>query len=210
LKIGYSLDLGFAKVIDSEVEKNIINSVQKFEEFGWNVEKVKIKMRKPEFAFNIIFTVGYAFDLKSKLTEWREKIEPDLIKMIDAGLTYSGIDVMKAFNQRYKIYQVFLKFFKTYDVLITPSTAVTAFKLGIMGPTQINGINISPTGWTPFTYPFNLTGHPAASIPSGWSREGLPIGMQIVGKRFDEVKVLQVSKAFEEIAPWQDKKPQFN
>ena len=63
--------------------------------------------------------------------------------------------------------------------------------------------------WIPFTYPFNLTGHPAASIPCGWSKEGLPIGMQIVGKRFDEATVLQVSKAFEEIAPWQERKPNF-
>ncbi|MBA7500526.1 Acylamidase [subsurface metagenome] len=61
-----------------------------------------------------------------------------------------------------------------------------------------------------YTYPFNMTGLPAASIPSGWTKSGLPIGMQIVGKRYDERTVLQVSKAFEEIAPWQDKKPQFN
>lgn len=59
----------------------------------------------------------------------------------------------------------------------------------------------------PFTYPFNMSGHPAASIPCGWSSEGLPIGMQIVGRRFDEATVLQVSKAFEGIAPWQEKIP---
>ena len=59
----------------------------------------------------------------------------------------------------------------------------------------------------PFTYPFNISGHPAASIPCGWSSEGLPIGMQIVGKRFDELTVLQVCKAFEDIAPWQEKRP---
>jgi len=60
-----------------------------------------------------------------------------------------------------------------------------------------------------FTFPFNMTGHPAASIPCGWTSDGLPIGMQIVGKRFDELTVLQVSKAFEELAPWQDKRPNF-
>ena len=54
-----------------------------------------------------------------------------------------------------------------------------------------------------------MTGQPVASIPCGWSNEGLPIGMQIVGRRFDELTVLQVSKAFEEIAPWQDKRPAF-
>ncbi len=208
LKIGYSLDLGFAKVVDSEVEENIINSVHKFENLGWNVEKAKIKIRRPETAFGILFTSGYAYDLKSKLKEWRDKMEPDLVKMIDAGLSYTGIDVVRAEDVRYKIYQVLYKYFKDYDVLITPTAAVTAFKLGIMGPTQINGKTISPLGWIPFTFPFNMTGHPAASIPCGWSSEGLPIGMHIIANRFEDLKVLKVSKAFEELSPWQEKKPE--
>ncbi|MCJ7651276.1 MAG: amidase family protein, partial [Candidatus Lokiarchaeota archaeon] len=76
-------------------------------------------------------------------------------------------------------------------------------------PTKINNVNVSPTAWQPFTFPFNMTGQPAATIPCGWSKEGLPIGMQIVGKPFDEKTVLQVSKAFEDISPWQDKRPGF-
>ena len=210
LKIGYSLDLGYAKVIDSEVEKNVLNSAQNFEKFGWSVEKAEIKMRKPELPFVIFHTVMYAYDFKSKLKEWKDKMEPDLVRMIEGGLSYSGLDVMKAFSRIKQIYEVFYQYFKNYDILITPSTAVSAFELGIMGPTQINGINFSPTGWTPFSFIFNLTGHPAATIPCGWSSEGLPIGMQIVANRFEELKLLQVSKAFEEIAPWQVKRPTFN
>ncbi|MHA1257804.1 MAG: amidase family protein [Promethearchaeota archaeon] len=79
-----------------------------------------------------------------------------------------------------------------------------------MFPAKINGKAVSPLGAIPYTAPFNMTGHPAASIPCGWSKEELPIGMHIVGKRFADITVLQVSNAFEEIAPWQDKKPQFN
>jgi aspartyl-tRNA(Asn)/glutamyl-tRNA(Gln) amidotransferase subunit A len=60
-----------------------------------------------------------------------------------------------------------------------------------------------------YTYPFNMSGHPAASIPCGWTSDGLPIGMQIIGKRLDDLTVLQASRAFEEMAPWQDKKPKF-
>jgi len=210
LKIGYSLNLGYAKVIDTEVEKNVVDSVQKFENFGWNVEEVKLKMRKPEMSFNTIFAVMYAYDLKPKLKKWKEKIDPDLKKIVEAGLTCSGIDIMRAMHHRKMIYEIFYQYFKNYDILITPTTAVPAFKLGIMFPPKINGKNVSPTGWMPFTYPFNLTGHPAASIPCGWSKDGLPIGMHIVGRRFDELTILQISKAFEEIAPWQDKKPQLN
>ena len=75
---------------------------------------------------------------------------------------------------------------------------------------KIEGKEVIPGSWTPYTQPFNMSGHPAATIPCGWSSEGLPIGMQIVGKRFDEVTVLQVSKAFEKISPWQDKIPELN
>jgi aspartyl-tRNA(Asn)/glutamyl-tRNA(Gln) amidotransferase subunit A len=103
------------------------------------------------------------------------------------------------------------KVFKDHDLLITPTLPCTAFELNKLYPDQINGVNISDIdAWIPYTYPLNLTGHPAASIPCGWSHEGLPIGMQIIGPRFDEITILQASKAFEEIAPWQDNKPKFD
>ena len=210
LKIAFSLDLGYAKILDSEVEENVINSVEKFEQIGWCVEKVKMKMRKPELSYYTLYTVDFAYDLNPKLKEWKDKLDPDLVKMIEGGLGYSGVDVMKAIDQRKEIYNAINQIFKDYSVLVTPTAAVPAFELGIMFPPKINERSVSPTAWQAFTFPLNMTGHPAASIPCGWTKEGLPIGMQIIGKRFDELKVLQVSKAFQEIAPWQDKKPKLN
>ena len=208
LKIGYSLDLGYAKVLDPDVEKSVLNSIDKFEQFGWTTEHVKIKIRKAEMAFYTLYTVDFGYDLKPKFKEWKDRIDPDLLRLAEGGLGYSGIDVMRAMDQRRKIYDTVNKFFKEFDILITPTTAIPAFELGIMYPPVINGKNVSPTGWQPFTLPFNLTGHPAGTVPCGWSSEGLPIGMQIVGKRFDELTVLQVSKAFQNIAPWQEKRPE--
>ena len=208
LKIGYSLDLGYAKVLDPDVEKCVLNSIDKFEQFGWTTEQAKIKIRKAEMAFYTLYTVDFGYDLKPKFKEWKDKIDPDLLKLAEGGLGYSGIDVMRAMDQRRIIYDTINSFFKEYDILITPTTAIPAFELGIMYPPVINGKNVSPTGWQPFTLPFNLTGHPAGTVPCGWSSEGLPIGMQIVGKRFDELTVLQVSKAFQDIAPWQEKTPE--
>jgi Asp-tRNA(Asn)/Glu-tRNA(Gln) amidotransferase A subunit family amidase len=112
--------------------------------------------------------------------------------------------------QREIIYDNVCKHFKEYDILITPTMACPAFELGVSFPSIIEGKEVSLGAWSPYTHPFNMTSHPAASIPCGWSSDGLPIGMQIVGKRFDEMTILQVSQAFEEIAPWQDKKPSFN
>lgn len=210
LKIGYSLNLGYAKAVDTDVEKSILNSVELFENFGWNIERVKMKLRKAQLSFNTLWTSMLGYNLKSYLKEWEDKMDPDLVKLIKAGLGYDGMSLPRAIAVRAQVYETINKVFKDYDIFITPSTAIPAFKLGIMFPSKINGINVSPTAWMPFSFPFNLTGHPAASIPSGWSSNGLPIGMQIIGKRFDELTVLQVSKAFEELAPWQDKRPNFS
>ncbi len=218
LKIGYSLDLGFAEALDPEVEKSFQNGIQKFEEFGWSIEKSRIKLRDPESTFLIIWSSGFAYFLGPFLETAKEKMDPGLVDMINLGFTFSTKEIKIAEIQREIVYEEICKVFRKFDVLITPTLACPAFELGksevIQGTTKtgiiINGKNLSPAGWLPFTYPFNASGHPAASIPCGWSSEGLPIGMQIVGNKFDELTVLQVSKAFEDVAPWQDKKPNFN
>jgi Asp-tRNA(Asn)/Glu-tRNA(Gln) amidotransferase A subunit family amidase len=211
LNIGYSLDLGFIKALDPEVKKSVLDAVQKFEKLDWIVEKGRIRMKNPEKTFLIPYLSSFAYMLKPFLKEWKKKLDPGLVMTVGAGLKFSAQDLKIAQIQREMIYDSVCRHFKKYDILVTPTLACPAFKLGILGPNEIDGKKISPPiGWLPYTYPFNMTGHPAASIPCGWSSEGLPIGMQIVGRRFDELTVLQVSKAFEEIQPWQDKKPQFN
>ena len=206
LKIGYSIKLGFVKAIDPEVQKAVIEGAMKLEKADYKVEEAKIRFKKPELAFNTIVTAGFGYDL-GKYLDQKDKIDETLLKMIEAGMSYSAVDVKRAEHQREILYDKLEDFFKNYDILITPSTAVPAFGLGIMYPPKIAGKGASPVAWMSYTYPFNMTGHPAASIPCGWSSEGLPIGMQIIGKRFEDASVLQVSKAFEDIAPWQDKKP---
>ena len=210
LKIGYSMDLGFIKAIDPEVKKSVLDAVVKFESLGWSVENVKLRLKKPYPSFVGLVISGLAYDFKPFLKEWREKLTPTFIKMVEAGMNYSSFDLMRLDLQRRDIYNVVAKYFKNYDILITPTTAVPAFVHGIMFPPKINNKAVSPTAWMSYTFPFNLTWNPAASIPCGWNSEGLPIGMQIIGKQSDELTVLQVSKAFEEIAPWQEKKPQFD
>ena len=209
LKIGYTLDLGYAKFVDEQIKKAVINSSHKFEEYDWMVEEIKMKVRNPEHAFLTIITSTFAQEFKPFLKIWEDKMDPDLVKIIKAALTYDGGALPRAIAVRKKFCDKIYKIFKDYDVIITPSTATTAFELGLMYPPVLNGKKVSPTAWQPFSFPFNLTGHPVASIPCGWDSDGLPIGMQIVGKRFDELTILQVSKAFEEISPWQDKRPEF-
>ncbi|HDZ17894.1 MAG TPA: amidase [archaeon] len=210
LKIGYSLDLGFAKVIDSEVKESFLNSVTKFEEFGWTVEPAKFKIRNPERILLTYHTVLFNYDLGPKLKDWRDKMYPDLVKAVEAGEGATGNDFARSIARRKVLFEKFHEYFKKYDILLTPSTGLPAFELGISFPTKIDGKIVSPTAWMPFSAPFNLTGLPAATIPCGRSSEGLPLGLQIIGNRFNDLIVLQVSKAFEDLAPWQDLRPNFN
>jgi len=224
LRIGFSFDLGFIKTIDEEVRQSVLNAIKKFEKFDWVVEKSnqlnlkssnetilgKITIQMPELAMFVIWTSGFAYSTKKLFKKWKDKLDPELVQNINLGFSFSTEDIKSAEIHRELIYSNICKHFKEYDILITPTLACPAFRLGISDAEEINGKPVGPGAWMHYTYPFNMSGHPAASIPCGWSSEGLPIGMQIIGNRFDDLKVLQVSKAFEEIQPWQEKKPQFN
>lgn len=211
LKIGYSLDLGFFRACDEEVKNKVTQAANLLTKFDWQIEEVKLKVKKPEYAFSVLVPIGYAYDLKKAYEEQPENLSSDLKNIINAGLSFEVMDIGKATEQRMQLYNAFHEYFKQYDILITPTTPIPAFKVektehGIRFP-KIGRKAINITSWMSFTYPFNMTGLPAASIPCGWSEEGLPIGMQIIGKRYDEKTVLQVAKAFEEVSPWQVKKP---
>ena len=214
LKIGYSMTLGFGKALEDEVKESVLNGIQKFEQYDWDVEEANLKIRKPELAFKTFAGVGYAYDLQKDYKNRLEDLSPDLIGSIRLGLDNNAMNIGKAKEQRKRVYEVMYQYFKNYDILITPTLPCPAFKPGWLetGTTfpTIGKKSLNITSWMTFTYPFNMTGLPAASIPSGWSNSGLPIGMQIVGKRYDEKTVLQVSKAFEEASPWQEKRPKLN
>ena len=97
-------------------------------------------------------------------------------------------------------------FFQRYDLLLTPTLSVPAFPIG-QEPQVIDGRPVLPFGWSPFTPPFNLCGQPAASVPCGWSADGLPVGLQIVGRPFEEATILRAAAAFEAAQPWQQRRP---
>ncbi|TES96507.1 MAG: amidase [Promethearchaeota archaeon] len=214
LKIGYSMTLGYGKALEEEVKESVLNGIQKFEQFDWDVEEANLKIKNPESSFKTLVTVGNAYDLQKDFKNRPEDLSPDLIGSIRLGLDNSGMNIGKAKERRKHVYEAMYQYFKNYDVLITPTLPCPAIKPGWLetGTTfpTIGKKSLSIMTWMTYTYPFNMTGLPAASIPSGWSSSDLPIGMQIVGKRYDEKTVLQVSKAFEEVSPWQDKRPIFN
>ncbi|MFG2887728.1 amidase family protein [Streptomyces sp. NPDC048297] len=95
----------------------------------------------------------------------------------------------------------------SYDLFVTPTTAVPPFPVDIQGPERIDGRMVSPTAWTGFTLAANLTGQPSISVPAGWTCEGLPVGLQITGRHLADADVLRAAAAFERAAPWAHRWP---
>ena len=198
LRLGYSLDLGFAEVVDPEIKETILDSVDKFTELGWTVDKAKIKVKNAPRTMECLWITGFLSRLGSSLEQWEDKMDPELVLEMKAGMQLSLQEIQSAELEREVIDGTIGKLFKNYDILLTPTTSCTAFNLGTSFPEKINGIKLkNMASWIPFTYPFNFTGMPVSSIPCGWSKEGLPIGMQIISKRLEDLLVLQVSKTFE-------------
>jgi Asp-tRNA(Asn)/Glu-tRNA(Gln) amidotransferase A subunit family amidase len=96
---------------------------------------------------------------------------------------------------------------KKYNLLLTPPIAGTPFPIGLDNPTEIAGTPVEPYDWVPFTFPFNMTGHPGASVPCGFTPDRLPVGLQLVGRRFEDATVLRAAAAFERLQPWAQLKP---
>ena len=117
---------------------------------------------------------------------------------------------MRATHRRMTLRGRFVDLFRRVDALITPTVAVTAFAAGTIGVDEIDGRKVDRhLGWSPFTWPINLAGLPAATVPCGFDRDGLPIGLQIVAPWLAEDTILSIAAAFEQARPWADAWPAF-
>jgi amidase len=143
-----------------------------------------------------------------KLKEWRDKMNRNLVWNIEQGFPLTAQQVGEAEKERTVIYHRVRHFFETYDLLLTPTVAVPPFPVEMSYPKEINGQAMTTyTDWFLLTYAITITGLPAISIPCGFTSEGFPVGLQVVGRRLAEATVLKAAAAFEALTPWHDKKP---
>ena len=206
LRVGWSPDLGYAAV-DPEVKRIAAAAAKAFTELGCNVENVNPKFGDPTPIFETYWKFGAAAGLGPYLARWENKIEPSLVKVVKLGQKMKAMEFAKAQMARNEYWGKVRRFFEKYDLLLTPSLSVTAFQVGRLKPPSGKKYSVSWISWTPFTYPFNLTHNPAATVPAGFSKEGLPVGLQIVGRRFADLTVLQAAAAFEKARPWAQHRP---
>ena len=129
----------------------------------------------------------------------RAKMDPGLLAVAKTGAGYSLFDYLEAQRDRDRVGSLMSQFHRRYHLLLTPSLPLTAFDVGVDAPLDPHGE--SWAHWTPFSYPFNLTGQPAASVPCGLAADGLPVGLQIVGARYADALVLRAARAYETVAP---------
>ena len=133
-------------------------------------------------------------------------MDPGLVEIARQGARVSAVDVGRAVVARAAFWDQMWRAFERFDILVTPTIAVPPFETGIVGPTEVDGRLVVHLGWT-LAYPFNLTGQPAITVPCGFTEDGLPIGLQIVGRRHADAAVLRAAAAFEEARPWADRRP---
>ncbi|MBP2371627.1 amidase [Pseudonocardia parietis] len=148
------------------------------------------------------FLAGAGARLAPLLSGSREQLDPDVVSVLEHGANQTLTDYMEMQGRRHALRARVHELFERFDVLVTPTVPVTAFGASESCPAELGLTADDPFGWLPYTYPFNLTGNPAASIPCGTGGDGLPIGMQVVGRPYDEATVLTVAAAMESTAPW--------
>ena len=206
LKVAYSPDLGFLRV-DPVVRESVANAVKTFADLGCHVEEVNPGWGNTMAMEHCLFAGAFAGIVGNLLDEWADRMDPAMVAMARAGMGISAAEYGRAQGERLAFYDRVEKFFRRYDLLLTPSLSVVAFPATRIIPEHWEQHPWDWLRWAGFSYPFNLTGQPAASCPCGFSPDGLPIGLQIVGRRFQDLKVLQASRAFEQIRPWTQHRP---
>ncbi len=204
-RIAWSPDYGYAAV-DPEVVEAARRAAGAFEQMGCAVEVSDVSLDDPFDAFWTIFSaVGYA--RFGRLLEQADALSEYGLKCIERGASVTGAEYAAALGYVHRLAQRFADLFDEYDLLLSPATAVPAFPIDAR-PARIAGREVDPFwGFLPFTFPINMIGHPAASIPAGFSSDGMPIGLHVVGRWGDEETVLAASAAFEKARPWAHLRP---
>ncbi|MFD8368044.1 amidase [Streptomyces hygroscopicus] len=191
LRVAYSPALGGAAVVDPEVAAAVRRAVDLLAELGAVVEEIDPGFQDPVEAFHTLWFSGAARVVQPLGQEAWELLDPGLREICAQGAAYSALDYLAAVDVRMALGHAMGRFHSAYDLLVTPTLPITAFEAGVEVPK--GSAHTRWTGWTPFTYPFNLTQQPAASVPCGLSGAGLPIGVQLVGARHADALVLRAA-----------------
>lgn len=194
VRVAYSSDMGFGHN-DADVEREVARSVRVMAELGAEVEEVDLDMRDPIEAFHVLWFSGLAAVLAPHGEGAIERVDPWIREALERHHGFTAQDYLDAVAVRMALGSRMGVFHQTYDVLVTPTMPIPAFAAGTDVPPGWPSRDWAT--WTPYTYPFNMTQQPALSVPCGVTDSGLPVGVQVVGARFDDRRVVRVGAALE-------------
>ncbi|MQA60181.1 MAG: amidase [Actinophytocola sp.] len=204
LNVAYSPTLGYVEV-DGEIADLALRSVHALQEAGLNVEEADPGFADPADTFELLWYTGAAKWLNTFPAGSEEKIDRGLRTAWEQGVTYSAMDWLAADQERRNLGIIMGEFHTRYDLLITPMMPIRPFEADHDVPPGSDYRKWWE--WTRFSYPFNLTQQPAISVPIGFTSDGLPAGLQIVGPRHSDDLVLAVARYLQEIQPWHTDHP---
>jgi aspartyl-tRNA(Asn)/glutamyl-tRNA(Gln) amidotransferase subunit A len=201
LKVAYSADWGHAPV-DPEVRRVVGEAVKVFErDLGCIVEEANPGWTDPgPYFWTLVAAESDLTGMRKMIAGRESEVSPHLVALVQREWT--GAELTDAKRIRKMVVNKMWRLMQNYDLLLTPTLAVPPFTVHMQGPEMIEGKMVDTGRWLAFTFPFNMTGQPAASIPAGFTRDNLPIGLQIIGRHLDDPMVLRASAAFEAARPW--------
>lgn len=205
LRVAYSATLGYVKV-DPEIAALVKQAVGVLSKLGAEVTEIDPGFDDPAPLFRTLWWSG-ARALAAEFSDDKKALlDPALADVVEQARSITAREIMEANMARARLGSQMRQFMEAYDVLVTPSLPITAFEAGKLQPDDPDNEG-KWVNWTPFTYPFNLTQQPAASVPCGLTAAGLPMGLHVVGRMFDDQTVLKVCAAYEAKAGYAGLRP---
>jgi aspartyl-tRNA(Asn)/glutamyl-tRNA(Gln) amidotransferase subunit A len=199
LRVGYSRNLGYAEVAP-DVAGVVERAAGRMRDLGAIVDEVDPGFRSPQDALLAIWYAGMAqrINRAAPTDEQKERMDPGLLDIVAKARDISATDYVAARQTACDLKVTMAHFHERYDALMLPTMPVTAIPAGV-DKTDPNQRDWSD--WSPFTYPFNLTGQPAVSVPCGFDQGGLPVGLQFVGAQYADATVLKLAAAYQRAFP---------
>jgi aspartyl-tRNA(Asn)/glutamyl-tRNA(Gln) amidotransferase subunit A len=204
LRIAFSARLGYVDV-DPEIAGLVKAAVKTLASLGAKVEEIDPGFEDPAQCFRVLWWSGARTLLGRLPAEKKQLLDPGLADVVEQAMALSLDDYLDAMKARGALGGHMRQFMERYDLLVTPTLPIAAFAAGRLAPGD-DGTG-KWVNWTPFSYPFNLTQQPAASVPCGFTKAGLPAGLHIVGRMFDDAAVLRAAFAYERATAWGERRP---
>ncbi len=201
LRIAWSPRLGTVDKLDPEVERATAQAAEAFRDLGAVVEEADPDLASAEATIRTIWGAVSAAMVDAIPERVRARMDPGFLELAERGRRYTLADYRAAYGRRAELANAMVRFHARYDLLLTPQMPIPALEAGRVVPAD-GGYGDDWLEWSPYTYPFNLTQQPAASVPCGFTVGGLPVGLQIVGPARQDALVLRAARALESARPF--------